>query len=54
MLSFTDFSNKIITDLNKRFSEVIMGGNHLVVKFGPTSCRRQVTFYNFRSITFYT
>lgn len=37
MLSFTDFSNKIITDLNKRFSEVIMEGNHLVVKFGPTS-----------------
>ncbi len=37
MLSFTDFSNKIITDLNKRFSEVIMGGNHLVVKFGSTS-----------------
>lgn len=37
MLSFTDFSNKVITDLNKRFSEVIMEGNYLVVKFGPTS-----------------
>jgi len=31
MLTFDDFTNKIISDLNKRFSEAILEGNYIIV-----------------------
>ncbi len=37
MLTINDFTNKIILDLNKRFSEAILEGNNIIVKSGPTS-----------------
>ena len=37
MLTFADFTNKIISDLNKRFSEAILEGNYILVKSGPAS-----------------
>jgi hypothetical protein len=37
MLTFDDFTNKIISDLNKRFSEAILEGNYIIVKSGPAS-----------------
>lgn len=37
MHTFADFTNKIISDLNKRFSEAILEGNYIIVKSGPAS-----------------
>jgi uncharacterized protein YtpQ (UPF0354 family) len=37
MFTIADFTNKIISDLNKRFSEAILEGNNIIVKSGLAS-----------------